>query len=144
MTPTPAATAPASYSISELAKEFDLTPRAIRFYEDMGLLQPLRQGAGGRVRVYTPRDRARLVLTLRAKNLGLSLAQARELVDMYDGPQDTAPQLRRFIELLAVHRQQLEARMAELQANIDEVKTRERKARTQLTRAQRNPSNIEP
>jgi len=127
--PTPT---PLTYSISELAAEFDLTTRAIRFYEDMGLLQPQRQGATGRTRVYSARDRARLVLTLRAKRLGLSLNEARELIDMYDGPQDTVPQLRRFIELLAEHRAQLESRLAELQANIAEVKARERKARAQL------------
>ncbi|QHI99282.1 MerR family transcriptional regulator [Xylophilus rhododendri] len=142
--PTTAATAAApTYAIGDLAREFDLTTRAIRFYEDIGLLQPQRQGTGGRVRVYSARDRARLMLTLRAKRLGLSLGEARELLDMYDGPQDTVPQLRRLIELLAAHRAQLEGRLAELQANIDEVKARERKAKAQLSRAQRNPSNIE-
>ena len=55
-----------TYTISDLAREFDLTTRAIRFYEDMGLLQPARSGPGGRNRVYTPRDRTRLKLTLRA------------------------------------------------------------------------------
>ena len=61
------------FSISDLAKEFDLTTRAIRFYEDMGLLEPERSGPGGRNRVYSSRDRTRLKLTLRAKRLGLSL-----------------------------------------------------------------------
>ena len=65
-----------TYTISDLAKEFDLTTRAIRFYEDMGLLQPERSGPGGRVRVYSSRDRTRLRLTLRAKRLGLSLIAA--------------------------------------------------------------------
>ena len=60
---------PPTYSISDLAKEFDLTTRAIRFYEDMGLLQPERSGPGGRNRIYSVRDRARLKLTLRAKRL---------------------------------------------------------------------------
>ena len=73
-----------TYTISDLAKEFDLTTRAIRFYEDMGLLQPQRAGPGGRSRVYTPRDRTRLKLTLRAKRLGLSLTEAREIIDMYE------------------------------------------------------------
>ena len=68
------------YTISDLAKEFDLTTRAIRFYEDMGLLQPERSGAGGRNRVYSSRDRARLRLTLRAKRLGLSLSEAKEII----------------------------------------------------------------
>ena len=63
--------APVAYSISDLAQEFDLTTRAIRFYEDMGLLQPTRQGSGGRTRVYSPRDRTRLRLILLGKPLGL-------------------------------------------------------------------------
>ena len=61
-----------TYTISDLAREFDLTTRAIRFYEDMGLLRPERSGPGGRNRVYSPRDRTRLKLTLRAKRLGLT------------------------------------------------------------------------
>ena len=84
-----------TYTISDLAKEFDLTTRAIRFYEDMGLLQPLRDGPGGRNRVYSSRDRTRLKLTLRAKRLGLSLTEAKDLIDMYDSPRDTGPQLSR-------------------------------------------------
>ena len=63
-----------NYTISDLSKEFDLTTRAIRFYEDMGLLQPQRSGSGGRNRIYSARDRARLRLTLRAKRLGLEKA----------------------------------------------------------------------
>lgn len=135
--PAPAAAdtpAAATYSIGDLAQEFDLTTRAIRFYEDMGLLQPSREGAGGRVRVYTARDRTRLRLTLRAKRLGLSLVEARELLDMYDSPRDTAAQLRRFQAVLGAHRAQLEARMAELQANIDEVKAQEKDTRALLAR----------
>ena len=89
------------FSISDLAKEFDLTTRAIRFYEDMGLLEPERSGPGGRNRVYSSRDRTRLKLTLRAKRLGLSLVEAKELIDMYDSPRDTGPQLKKFLVVLA-------------------------------------------
>jgi len=96
------------FSISDLAKEFDLTTRAIRFYEDMGLLEPERSGPGGRNRVYSSRDRTRLKLTLRAKRLGLSLNEAKDLIDMYDTPRDTGPQLKKFLVVLAEHRQQLE------------------------------------
>ncbi len=123
-----------TYSISDLAREFDLTTRAIRFYEDMGLLQPGRSGPGGRSRVYTPRDRTRLKLTLRAKRLGLSLSEAKELIDMYDSPRDTGPQLRKFLVVLAAHRQQLEEQLAEVQANLDEVKVHEKEARALLAR----------
>ena len=89
-----AAWPPTTYTISDLAREFDLTTRAIRFYEDMGLLQPERSGPGGRNRVYSARDRTRLKLTLRAKRLGLSLTEAQaSIIDMYDSPRDTGPQL---------------------------------------------------
>jgi DNA-binding transcriptional MerR regulator len=127
------------YTIRELAKEFDLTTRAIRFYEDMGLLRPERQGPGGRNRVYSTRERARLRLTLRAKRLGLSLMQAKDIIDMYDSPRDTAPQLEKFVQVLAQHRQQLEAQMEEIQANLEEVKQHEREARQLLTKNQAKP-----
>ncbi len=126
--------ASATYTIGDLAREFDLTTRAIRFYEDMGLLQPERTGPGGRNRIYSARDRTRLKLTLRAKRLGLSLSEAKEIIDMYDSPRDTGPQLRKFLTILAQHRAQLEEQMAELQANLDEVKTHEREARALLSK----------
>ena len=124
-----AADASPTYTIGELAREFDLTTRAIRFYEDCGLLQPRRVG---RRRVYTPRDRTRLKLTLRGKRLGLTLAEVKELVDMYESPRDTQPQLRKFLAVLAVHRAQLEQRMADLAATLDEVRAHEREARRLL------------
>ena len=126
-----------TYTISDLAHEFDLTTRAIRFYEDMGLLQPERSGPGGRNRVYSARDRTRLKLTLRAKRLGLSLSEAKEIIDMYDSPRDTGPQLRKFLAVLAQHRKQLEEQMADLQANLDEVRVHEREARALLARAEK-------
>ncbi|WP_198968902.1 MerR family transcriptional regulator [Xylophilus sp. ASV27] len=129
-----------TYTIGDLAREFDLTTRAMRFYEDMGLVQPERQGPGGRTRVYSARDRARLKLTLRAKRLGLSLVEAKELLDMYDSPRDTAPQLRRFLAVLEQHRRQLEQQMADLQANIEEVRAQEQEARAVLARAEKPPA----
>lgn len=127
--PIPAST---TYSISDLAQEFDLTTRAIRFYEDMGLLQPERQGAGGRTRVYSPRDRTRLRLTLRAKRLGLSLVEAKEIIELYDSPRDTGVQLERFLQVLGHHRQQLEERMEDLQVTLDEVRVHEKEAKSLL------------
>lgn len=121
-----------SYSISDLAKEFDLTTRAMRFYEDMGLLQPERTGPGGRNRVYSARDRTRLLLTLRAKRLGLSLSEAKEIIDLYDSPRDTGMQLRKFLEVLGAHRLQLEERLTDLQANLEEVMEHEAEARRLL------------
>jgi DNA-binding transcriptional MerR regulator len=126
-----------TYTISDLAREFDLTTRAIRFDGDVGLLQPQRSGPGGRNRIYSPRDRARLKLTLRAKRLGLSLTEARDIIDMYDSPRDTGPQLRKFLTILAQHRAQLEEQMKELQANLDEVRTHEREARAMLSRLEK-------
>ena len=124
-----------TFTISQLAKEFDLTTRAIRFYEDMGLLTPERAGVQ---RVYSARDRARLTLTLRAKRLGLSLTEARDILDMYDSPRDTAPQLQRFLGVLGSHRAQLEAQLEELQANLAEIRTQEKQARAALARAARS------
>ena len=123
-----------TYTISDLAKEFDLTTRAIRFYEDMGLLQPQREGPGGRSRVYSARDRTRLKLTLRAKRLGLSLTEAREIIDTYDSPRDTGPQLTKFLAVLGQHRKQLEEQMADLQSNLEEVKVHEKEARALLAK----------
>jgi DNA-binding transcriptional MerR regulator len=131
-----------TYTISDLAKEFDLTTRAMRFYEDMGLLRPERSGPGGRNRVYSARDRTRLKLTLRAKRLGLSLTEAREIIDMYDSPRDTGPQLRKFLAVLADHRRQLEEQMADLQANLDEVKVHEKEARSLLARVEKPRSAV--
>jgi len=128
MSPTPAL-----ISIGELAREFDLTTRAIRFYEDCGLLTPQRQG---RNRVYTARDRTRLKLTLRGKRLGLTLAEVKELVDMYESPRDTLPQLRKFLVVLATHRAQLEQQMADLHATLDEVRAHEKEAKRLLAEGQ--------
>ena len=125
---------PTTYTISELAKEFDLTTRAIRFYEDMGLLAPTRSGPGGRSRIYSARDRTRLRLLLRAKRLGLSLTEAKDIIDLYDSPRDTLPQMRLYLDTLATHRRQLEVQLGELQANLDEVKAHEKEARTLLNR----------
>ncbi|GAB4090586.1 MAG TPA: MerR family DNA-binding transcriptional regulator [Burkholderiaceae bacterium] len=127
-----------TYTISDLAREFDLTTRAIRFYEDMGLLSPTRTGPGGRVRQYSARDRTRLKLTLRAKRLGLSLTEAKDIIDMYDSPRDTAPQLEKFLKVLAEHRRQLEEQMADLLANLDEVKLHEKQARALLVKTRKD------
>lgn len=115
----------ATYTIGELAREFDLTTRAIRFYEDCGLLTPQRRG---RSRIYTARDRTRLKLTLRGKRLGLTLAEVKDLVDMYESPRDTQAQLRKFLEVLAAHRAQLEQRFTDLHATLDEVRAHEKEA----------------
>lgn len=116
-------------TITELAQEFDITPRAIRFYEAMGLLQPTR---AGRNRVYSQRDRTRLKLTLRGKRLGLSLLEVRELVDMYESPSDTVPQLQAFLAVLAEHRAQLEQQREDLEITLAEIGQHEARCRQLL------------
>ena len=125
---------PSTFSIGELAREFGLTTRAIRFYEDCGLLAPQREG---RNRVYTARDRTRLKLTLRGKRLGLKLAEVKELVDMYETQRDTQAQMRRFLDVLARHRAQLESRLAELRTTLDEVVAQEASAKQVLRKRSR-------
>jgi DNA-binding transcriptional MerR regulator len=122
---------PTEYSISELAREFDVTPRAIRFYEDQGLLAPRR---AGQRRIYAPRDRTRLKLTLRGKRLGLSLSEIRELIDLYEPGRDERPQLERFLAVLEAHRKSLLQQRADIEAQLGELQAFEKRARKQLRR----------
>jgi DNA-binding transcriptional MerR regulator len=124
-----------TYTITELAREFDITPRAIRFYEDQGLLSPKREGAGGRTRVYSARERTRLKLTLRGKRLGLSLSEIKSLVDMYESPKDTAAQLKRFQAILAQHRETLERQREDLEVTLAEIAAHEEECRKMLVGA---------
>ena len=117
------------FSISELAREFDVTPRAIRFYEDQGLMSPRRDGQR---RIYTARDRTRLKLTLRGKRLGLSLSEIRELIDMYEPGRDDRPQLERFREVLETHRRSLLQQRADIEAQLGEIQTFEKRVHQQL------------
>lgn len=116
----------ATYTITELAREFGVTTRAIRFYEDHGLLAPKRVG---RNRVYANRDRVRLKLTLRGKRLGLSLSQIRELIDMYDAATDEKAQLHRFLEVLDKRRTSLEQQREDIEAILAEIVELERQCR---------------
>ena len=118
-----------TFTITELAQEFDITPRAIRFYEDVGLLTPAR---AGRNRVYTHRDRTRLKLTLRGKRLGLSLQEVKQLVDMYESPSDTTQQLQAFLGVLQEHRQQLEQQLEDIQVTLAEISQHEERCRRLL------------
>ena len=117
------------YSISDLAREFDVTPRAIRFYEDQGLLAPRRDGQR---RIYTPRDRTRLKLTLRGKRLGLTLSEIRELIDMYEPGRDARPQLERFLAVLEEHKASLLQQRDDIEAQLTELQLFEKKIRKQL------------
>ena len=126
--------ADASYTITDLAREFDITPR--RFYEDQGLLAPDRQGPGGRRRVYSAGERTRLKLTLRGKRLGLSLGEIKEILDLYESPRDTVPQLERFLASLAQHRAVLTQQLEDLNAQLAEIDQHERQCRRLLEDAQ--------
>ena len=119
----------AEFSISELASEFDVTPRAIRFYEDHGLLAPRR---AGQRRIYSPRDRTRLKLTLRGKRLGLTLSEIRELIDMYEPGRDERPQLKRFLAVLEAHKSSLLQQRADIEAQLTELQAFEKKIHRQL------------
>src|SRR5262252_557504 len=119
----------AEYSISELAREFDVTPRAIRFYEDQGLISPRR---AGQRRIYTARDRTRLKLTLRGKRLGLALSEIRELIDMYEPGRDARPQLERFLALLESHKAVLGQQRSDIEAQLSEIAAFEKRVRRQL------------
>ncbi len=120
-----------TYSITELSREFDITPRAIRFYEDQGLLAPAREGSG-KSRVYSTRDRTRLKLTLRGKRLGLALSEIRELIDMYESPKDEAAQLGKFLQVLGDHRTQLEQQRVDIEAQLKEIGAFEAQCRKRL------------
>lgn len=122
----------ATFSIGELAKEFDVTPRAIRFYEAEGLLAPQREGQR---RIYTARDRTRLKLTLRGKRLGLTLSEIRELIDMYEPGRDERAQLERFLAVLENHKKSLVQQRADIEAQLTEIQSFEKRVRKQLRRA---------
>ena len=121
-----------TFTITELAREFDITPRAIRFYEDQGLLSPQRAGPGGRTRVYGARERTRLKLTLRGKRLGLTLLEIKDLVDMYESPNDSSAQLKRFLAVLAQHRETLETQREDIDVTLAEIAAHEVQCRKTL------------
>ena len=120
------------FSISDLAREFDVTPRAIRFYEAEGLLSPRRDGQR---RIYTARDRTRLKLTLRGKRLGLTLSEIRELIDMYEPGRDERPQLERFLAVLESHKAALQQQRGDIEAQLAEIQAFEKRVRKQLKRS---------
>jgi DNA-binding transcriptional MerR regulator len=108
----------ATFSITELAKEFKLSTRAIRFYEDQGLLAPAR---AGRNRVYGKRDRVRLELILRSKRLGFSLGEIKELFDLYDSAQRDNTQLLLFLKVLSSKRALLMGMKQDIEVMLSEI-----------------------
>lgn len=107
-----------TFSISDLAREFGITPRTIRFYEDQGLISPRREG---RTRVFTRRDRTRLKLALRGKRLGFSLAEIGYLIGMYDTARDKNTQLTEFLNGLSQRKAALMQQREDIEAVLQEV-----------------------
>jgi len=124
-----AAAARATYTISDLAREFALTTRAIRFYEDCGLLQPAREKRG---RVYGERERVRLKLILRGKRLGLALSEIGELLDLYEVRRNERAQLTAFLALLADRRTRLLQQREDIEIVLAEIDGIERECRRRL------------
>lgn len=106
------------YSISELSKEFDMTTRTIRFYEDKGLISPARQGQH---RIYSEHDRVQIKLILRGKRLGLSLKKIQEILSLYDPSSGNLKQLNLLLDKLAERRQSLEQQLEDIQSILSEL-----------------------
>lgn len=106
------------YTVTQLADELGLTPRALRFYEDKGLIAPRRAGT---TRVYTHRDRARMILILRGKRLGFSLLEIREYLDLYDADITQRAQLRLLFDAVTTRLAKLEQQREALEQSIAEL-----------------------
>lgn len=129
---------PNEYSISDLAAEFDITTRTLRFYEEKGLLNPRRAGQS---RIYTQADRTRLKLVLRGKRLGLSLDESAKIIGMYDPQTHNRQQLQTLLTAIAERKQQLLEQLEELNAMLGDLDEVELRTRTALESAQqRHPS----
>jgi DNA-binding transcriptional MerR regulator len=117
------------YTISELAREVDITTRTIRFYEDEGLLQP---GRNGRQRIYARRDYIRLKLILRGKRLGLSLSEISDIIELYDSDQGETGQLASFLDSIRERRTVLKQQRTDIDATLHELQRIERRCRARL------------
>ena len=136
--PQPSATS--TYTVGQLAAELGVTTRTLRFYEEAGIVTPRRTGSGA-ARRYTARDRARLVLALRGKRFGMSLAEIREIVDMYDAEPGEAGQIRRLLGSLEAVRADLEARQHELARTLAEVEDVTRRCQARLEQLAPDPAS---
>lgn len=121
-----------TYSISELAKEFDITTRSIRFYEDQGLLSPTR---AGQTRIYSKRDRVRLKLILRGKRLGFSLSETGQLFELYDADKSSVTQLNTMLKLIEHKKSELQQQLDDIKVVLMELVTVEKRCRDTLNEA---------
>lgn len=126
-----------TYTIRDLAAEFGVTPRTIRFYEEKGLLEPVRDGQH---RLFSPADRTRLRLILRGKRLGFSLEESAGIIDMYGSPGNNRKQLETLVGTIRDKRHELLARRTELDAMLDEMNQAERKCADALARLEKESS----
>jgi DNA-binding transcriptional MerR regulator len=120
-----------TFAISDLAREFGITPRTIRFWEDQGILAPEREGSK---RVFTRRDRARLKMALRGKRLGLSLAEIKDLIGMYASTEDETPQLLECLRVMSKRREALELQREDIEAMLAEISLFEQQCQQELVR----------
>jgi DNA-binding transcriptional MerR regulator len=120
-----------TFAISDLAREFGITPRTIRFWEDQGILAPQRES---NKRVFTRRDRARLKMALRGKRLGLSLAEIKDLIGMYNSTEDETPQLLECLRVMEKRRAALEQQREDIEAMLAEIAQFERQCEIELIR----------
>jgi DNA-binding transcriptional MerR regulator len=125
-----------TYTITELSQEFNVTPRAIRFYEDQGLVFPGREG---RRRVYSKRDRVRLKLILRGKRLGFALSDTKALFELYDSSLGETAQMDYFLKKIAERRALLEQQRKDIEVVLQELDAAER----QVNQALRNANSSE-
>lgn len=120
-----------SYTITDLAREFEVTTRTIRFYEDQGLISPDRHG---QTRIYSQRDRVRLRLIMRGKRLGFSLKEIRDLLDLYDGDRSEITQLRTLVDKINERRDTLRKQREDIDATLDELDKLEETCQEELSR----------
>jgi len=120
-----------TFAISDLAREFGITPRTIRFWEDQGILAPEREGSK---RVFTRRDRARLKMALRGKRLGLSLAEIKDLIGMYASTEDETPQLLECLRVMSKRREALVQQREDIEAMLAEISLFEQQCQQELVR----------
>ncbi len=129
------------FTITVLSREFDVTTRTIRFYEDEGLLAPDRRG---QARIYGPRDRVRLRLILRGKRLGFSLSEIKEILDLYDREPGEAGQLRHFLAKIAERRAQLRQQREDIDVTLAELATVEARCDERLAELEASAAPARP
>lgn len=121
-----------TFSITDLSKEFDITTRTIRFYEDKGLISPEREGQR---RIYSQRDRVRLRLIMRGKRLGFALSEIQELIDLYDTDRSEVMQLQVFLDRIRERRDALSQQQQDINAMLGELETLEDQCSTLLEKS---------